>query len=151
MMLTTQAVYKNGVLKPLAELDLPENTTVHLVVTPLTRESSVSEQPTPFATLHGIWSQVHFPESIELTLQQMRQRSAEKLERLAREKVAEILLQLEKRPNSLSGFHFEFIILADGQEVWRGQDAAAAYTKIRRQYPEAQLSLSWQSSPVTLV
>jgi predicted DNA-binding antitoxin AbrB/MazE fold protein len=82
---TIQAVYKNGVLKPLAALDLPENTTVHLVVTPLATQPSVSEQPTPFATLHGIWSQVHFPESIELTLQQMRQQSAEKLERLARE------------------------------------------------------------------
>jgi hypothetical protein len=32
------------------------------------------------------------------------------------EKVAEILLQLEKRPNSLSDFHFEFIARFVGGE-----------------------------------
>ena len=83
---TLKAIYQNGVLKPVSELDLPENTPVHLILTSLpTAHSGVSEQPTPFAALRGVWSEVYFPDSIERTIKQIREQAAEKLERLAEE------------------------------------------------------------------
>ncbi len=47
--------------------------------------------------------------------------------------------------------HFEFVIHADGDEVWCGIDLPKSYPEMRRKYPKAQLSIGWRSSPVVLV
>ncbi len=47
--------------------------------------------------------------------------------------------------------HFEFIIQVDGQEIWSGTDLPKQYPEIRREHPNAQLSIGWHSSPVVLI
>ncbi len=46
---------------------------------------------------------------------------------------------------------FEFVIRVDEQELWSGLDLETHYPKIRSEYPEAEVSVGWRSSPVVLV
>lgn len=47
--------------------------------------------------------------------------------------------------------HIEFVIQADGHEVWSGTELPQRYPEIRSEYPNAQISIGWRSSPVVLV
>ena len=47
--------------------------------------------------------------------------------------------------------HFEFVIQVDGCEMWNGMDLSKHYPEIRREYPDAQISIGWHSSPVVLI
>ncbi|MBI4630421.1 MAG: antitoxin family protein [Chloroflexi bacterium] len=83
--ITITATYQDGVLKPLANLNLPENTAVSIILTPLPSKLNSIEKQTPFASLRGLWSNKKFPESFESLIQQTRSRSAEKLNRIVNE------------------------------------------------------------------
>ncbi len=48
-------------------------------------------------------------------------------------------------------YHFEFVIRVDGQEVWAGRDLPKKYPELLHEYPDAQLSIGWRSSPVVLI
>jgi predicted DNA-binding antitoxin AbrB/MazE fold protein len=82
--ISIEAIYQNGVLKPNVKLDIPENTPVSLTLSPLPTKSTASF---PFGSLRGIWSEVQFPPSIEIALQQIRTLTNAKLEQLAKELV----------------------------------------------------------------
>jgi len=82
--ITVQAVYRDGVLQPRTKLDLPENTPVQVQVTPLP-----AGKESLFGALQGIWKDVKFLDSIELTLREIRASYGAKLEQLARELSAE--------------------------------------------------------------
>jgi hypothetical protein len=43
------------------------------------------QQPSPFATLRGVWAEVEFGGSLEVALQKIRAASAKRLERLMRD------------------------------------------------------------------
>ena len=43
---------------------------------------------------------------------------------------------------------FEFVIEIEGKSIWSGLDLPIAYPKIRQQYPDKELEISWRSSPV---
>jgi predicted DNA-binding antitoxin AbrB/MazE fold protein len=47
MMVTTQAVYEGGVLRPLEPLSLPEGKTVEVIITETNRAGSPRRAPTP--------------------------------------------------------------------------------------------------------
>ena len=82
MTVTIDAVYVNGILKPLAPRDLPENQQVTIQV--------VAPTPTPLkpdpadVTFAGIWP-VEFADDLEQALAEIRAESNQKLERLADE------------------------------------------------------------------
>lgn len=80
--ITITATYQNGVLKPLVNLNLPENTAVSIILTPLPSKLSGTAKQTPFASLRGIWSNKKFPESLESLIQQTRNHSTDKLSNL---------------------------------------------------------------------
>lgn len=77
---TVQAIYEKGVLKPKKKLDLPEHSVVEVRV----KTTRLAKQPTPFASLIGIWE--HLPEkeaaALEKALARTRKRSASKLRRV---------------------------------------------------------------------
>ena len=79
---TVQAVYEKGVLKPNKKLNLPEHSVVEVMV----KTTRPHKQPTPFASLIGIWE--HLPEkeaiALEKTLARTRKRSASKVKRVAK-------------------------------------------------------------------
>jgi len=81
--ITIQAVYRGGVLQPVAPLNLPDGARVEVQITPVTSPA----KPTAFGSLAGIWS--HLPEAaveqMEQAVADARRQSAEKIERLARE------------------------------------------------------------------
>jgi predicted DNA-binding antitoxin AbrB/MazE fold protein len=78
--ITVQAVYKDGVLKPKTKLNMPEGTPVEVTVTMLPMQP-VGESP--FASLRGIWQGLPFPDVIELSIHEIRAESSRKLDRLA--------------------------------------------------------------------
>jgi len=47
--------------------------------------------------------------------------------------------------------HFEFILYADGQEVWRGLNLKKRCSEILRDSPDSEIVIDWDSSPVTLI
>lgn len=79
---TVQAVYEKGVLKPKKKLNLPEHSVVEVRV----KTPRPDKQPTPFASLIGIWE--HLPEkeatALEKALARTRKRSASKVKRVAK-------------------------------------------------------------------
>jgi len=46
---------------------------------------------------------------------------------------------------------FEFIIEVDDKPVWSGLDLPVQFSKICRQYPDKEFTISWRSSPVVWV
>jgi len=76
MTVTIDAVYVNGILKPLAPLDLPENQQVTIqVVTP----TSTTPIPDPAdVTFAGIWP-AEFADDLEHALAEIRAESKQKL------------------------------------------------------------------------
>ncbi len=72
--ITIQAIYRGGVLELAGKLDLPENTPVRVMVTPMPVANP--QQPSSFASLRGIWSHVEFLDSIEDTLRKIRAQSS---------------------------------------------------------------------------
>ncbi len=46
---------------------------------------------------------------------------------------------------------FEFLIELDGKIIWSGLDLPIAYPKLRQQYPDKELEISWRSSPVVWI
>jgi len=83
MVVTLKAIYQDGVFKPLDTPDLPNNQEVELAII-WPPPSSASEDSTPLTALRGIWSHVSDEDldRLEAALQQMRQQTAAKLERL---------------------------------------------------------------------
>ncbi|MBI4761086.1 MAG: antitoxin family protein [Chloroflexota bacterium] len=79
---TTQAVYEKGVLKPRKKLNLPEYSIVEIRV----RAIPPAKHKTQFALLIGMWESL--PEkqktSLENSLARTRQRSASKLNKIAK-------------------------------------------------------------------
>ncbi|RKZ54018.1 MAG: hypothetical protein DRR00_02595 [Candidatus Parabeggiatoa sp. nov. 3] len=59
-----------------------------------------------------------------------------------------INLKLQSEPG-LPGF--EFVIEADGKEIWAGLDLQTHYPEIMEHYPDKELVINWRSFPVTLV
>ncbi len=47
--------------------------------------------------------------------------------------------------------HIEFVIQADGKDVWSGTDLLRHYPEISREYPDAHISIGWRSAPIVLV
>lgn len=82
MTVTIDAVYVNGMLKPLAPLNLPENQQVTIqVITP----APVIAKPDPAeVTFRGIWP-VELADDLEQALAEIRAESNRKLECLAAE------------------------------------------------------------------
>lgn len=76
---TITATYQNGVLKPLANLNLPENTAISIILTPLPSRLGSTGKQTPFASLRGLWSNKKLLESLESLIQQTRDHSSDKL------------------------------------------------------------------------
>jgi predicted DNA-binding antitoxin AbrB/MazE fold protein len=86
MVVTLKAIYQDGVFKPLDTPDLPNNQEVELaIIWPVS--SSASEVSTPLTALRGIWSHVSDEDldRLEAALNQMRQQTAAKVERLIHE------------------------------------------------------------------
>ena len=84
-MLTFQAVYRKGVLKPQQKLNLPENAVVQLqVMSPIPANSD--KAVTTFDSLAGIWGHVSVDEveQMEKQLLAARQKTQQKLQSLAR-------------------------------------------------------------------
>jgi|Deesub1362B_J571_1020462.scaffolds.fasta_scaffold27274_2 predicted DNA-binding antitoxin AbrB/MazE fold protein len=87
--ITVEAIYKDGVLKPKTKLDLPEGTSVEVTVTMLPMQP-VSESP--FASLRGIWH-FQYPISdrtgcndlIKPIIHEIRAESSRKLDRMVLE------------------------------------------------------------------
>ncbi len=79
---TVQAIYEKGVLKLKKKLNLPEHSVVEVRV----KTTRAKQQPTPFASLLGIWE--HLPEkeatAFEKALARTRKRSAAKVKRVAK-------------------------------------------------------------------
>jgi predicted CoA-binding protein len=46
---------------------------------------------------------------------------------------------------------FEFVIEVDGETVWSGLDLQNAYIKLRQQYADNKLEMSWRSSPMVWI
>lgn len=47
--------------------------------------------------------------------------------------------------------HFEFILYADGQEVWRGLNLENRCREVLQNSPDAEITIDWDSSPVILI
>lgn len=71
--------------------------------------------------------------------------------RVLEETVHEIRSQLKEQAASANASNFEFVVYANGQEVWHGQELDANYAELRRQYPDAQLTIGWRAVPFILV
>ena len=54
-------------------------------------------------------------------------------------------------PSQSEQYFFEFIVRADGEEVWAGRELPKKYPELLHEYPDAQLSIGWRSSPVVLI
>ena len=82
MTVTIDAIYVNGMLKPLMPLNLPENQHVTIqVVAP----APIVTKPDPAeVTFRGIWP-LAFADDLEQALAEIRAESNQKLERLADE------------------------------------------------------------------
>ena len=61
-------------------------------------------------------------------------------------KILQNILKPRSEPTDI-----EFVIQIDGDEVWSGVDLLQYYPKILREYPNAQISIGWRSSPVILI
>jgi hypothetical protein len=46
---------------------------------------------------------------------------------------------------------FEFVVRVDGREVWSGSDVEAHYLEIRRQHPNAEVSIGWRAPSAVLI
>jgi hypothetical protein len=46
---------------------------------------------------------------------------------------------------------FEFVIEIEGKMIWSGLDLANQYPKIRQQYADKELVISWRSSPMVWI
>lgn len=46
---------------------------------------------------------------------------------------------------------FEFVVEADGEEVWTGLNLQRHYPEILGNYPDKELIITWRSDPVTLI
>jgi predicted DNA-binding antitoxin AbrB/MazE fold protein len=79
---TVQAIYEKGVLKPKKKLNLPEHSLVEVRV----KTARTKKQPTPFASLLGIWEHLPAKEStaLEKALARTRRQSDSKLRRIAK-------------------------------------------------------------------
>ena len=87
MTLTVEAIYENGVLKPLAPLNLAEHQ--HVMVQVMTAvEPTVKPDPT-VVTFKGIWSSV-YEDEIDEALQEIRAETNRKLGHLADEIAREL-------------------------------------------------------------
>jgi predicted DNA-binding antitoxin AbrB/MazE fold protein len=87
--MVVQAIYASGVLKPTKKLNLPEGTSVEVEIKVLPTTTPV--KPLTFAKLAGIWSHLTNSEveQLEQAIVETRQQSAIKIERLARELLAD--------------------------------------------------------------
>ena len=82
---TVQAVYADGVLKPVRKLDLPEGASVEVEIKAVqTRESPA---PPSFASLAGIWSHLTTEQVEQLgkDIYALRQREAERVKQMGRD------------------------------------------------------------------
>lgn len=52
------------------------------------------------------------------------------------------------QPESL---HFEFIVYVDGQEIWCGLNLEERCCEVLRENQDAQITIDWESSPITLI
>jgi predicted DNA-binding antitoxin AbrB/MazE fold protein len=83
MTVTIDAVYVNGILKPLTPLNLPDNQQVTIQV--ITPRPLVVTKPDPTeVTFRGIWP-LAVADDLEQTLAEIRAESNRKLDRLADE------------------------------------------------------------------
>lgn len=82
--MSLKAVYRNGIFEPLEPVELEENEQVELEIR---RQSSppASEKTSTFASLQGIWSHLSPDtiEDVERGIEEMRQQTAVRLERIA--------------------------------------------------------------------
>ena len=80
-----KAIYKNGVFEPLEHLSLENGAQVEVEIVQLEPQSTM--EPSPFAALRGIWGHLSANKinEMEQALQNVRQMTATKLERLASE------------------------------------------------------------------
>jgi hypothetical protein len=46
---------------------------------------------------------------------------------------------------------FEFVIEIEGKMIWSGLDLPNQYPKIRQQYADKELVISWRSSPMVWI
>ena len=46
---------------------------------------------------------------------------------------------------------FEFTIEVDDKPLWSGLDLPVQFSRICRQYPDKELTISWRSSPVVWI
>jgi len=82
----------------------------------------------------------------EVALKQM----ATRLQSLE-EKVEAINVKLKPHPDTKGEQQMEFVILADGREVWSGPDLEKHFLEIHHRYPDAKIAISWRSVPFTWV
>lgn len=80
--ITTQAVYRKGVLKPKKKLDLPEETLVEVQIKKIS-----GHKENPFASLIGIWQDLSDSDVAGL------ERNLEKARRQSGKKIAQFLKQ----------------------------------------------------------
>ncbi len=83
--ITVQAIYTKGSLKPLTQLNLPEGTTVEVQISEL--PLATAGTPSPFGALRGILSHLTDAEvtAIETNLATIRQQTRDRIEHLARD------------------------------------------------------------------
>lgn len=54
------------------------------------------------------------------------------------------------RQSESEGF-FEFIIQVDGVDVWHGVEVDIYFPQIRQEHPDANISISWRSTPFVMI